>query len=191
MNQKIFNVLMKRAPAQHPPEWRMFMEICGAHLERYKIHNPIVVELGIYNNHQKVFYEQLFGAEHIGIDVARRRCHPDIHGNTHDPAVMERLKEKLRGRPINILFIDACHSYEAVKMDFDLYSPLCSDIIAFHDLEFGKKVGKKKREVWKFWDKMKELSYVKTGEHKDFLFISIYQHRNMVLQMGTGMIMKR
>lgn len=178
MNTELFNELMKEPPEQQHSEWWVFLGICDMYLKRHKIKNPVVVELGIYSNKQKVFYEQLLGAEHIGINLPHRRLFPDITGDTHNPRTLESLKKKLEGRSINILFIDADHEYESVKEDFEMYSPLCSDIIAFHDLEL------RKRGVRKFWDELK-------GKHKDFLFLSIYQHRDSRIQMGTGIVMKR
>ena len=178
MNLKLYDGLMREKPEQQESEWWIFLEICEAHLKKHEIKNPIVVELGIYNNGQKSFWEKLLGAEHIGIDKKVRRCDPDIRGNTHDPKTMEALKKKLRERPINILFIDASHNYDDIKKDFEMYSPLCSDIIAFHDTKL------RKRGVGKFWDELKT-------KHRDFLFLSIYQHRENRVQMGIGMIIKK
>jgi len=175
MNLGLFDELMKKKPEQQQSEWWIFLEICEAYLKKHEIKNPIIVELGIYDNRQKSFWEKLLMVEHIGIDISSRRSVPDILGNTHDPKTLKMLKEKLKGRLINILFIDASHNYESIKKDFELYSPLCSDIIAFHDTKL------RKREVGKFWDEMKI-------KHKDFLFLSIYQHRKSRIQMGIGVM---
>ena len=193
MNLELFNDLMKERPEQHRYEWWMFLEICEIYLKKHKIENPIVVELGAYNNCQKKFYEQLFGAKHIGIDIKRRRCIPDIHGSTHDPKTLEILKEKLGGRPINILFIDANHRYEGVKGDFEIYSPLCSDIIALHDIESSRYQVCRRTQVWKFWDELKKKSLTVGGELEKFLFLSIHQHCSdgNKWEMGIGMIIKK
>ncbi|KKK78857.1 hypothetical protein LCGC14_2839330 [marine sediment metagenome] len=135
MNLDRFDELMEQKPFQYRPEWWMFLSICELYLKRYKIEKPIVVELGSQMGRQKRFWKQLFNAEHIGIDVTDERGVPDILGDTQDPKTLEVLKERLQGRSINILFIDACHYYGAVKRDFQIYSPLCSDIVALHDIE--------------------------------------------------------
>jgi len=175
---------------QYLPEWMMFLEICEMYLKKHEIKNPVVVELGIKRNKQKVFYEQLFGAEHIGIDISDRRGIPDILGDIHNSQTIKALKEKLRGRPINILFIDADHSYEAVKQDYEIYSSLCDDIIVFHDIETNRHEKNKKNEVWKFWDELRRKAYDGIGEYSDFLFLSIYQHKERG-QLGIGMIIKK
>lgn len=188
MNLKLFNELMEQRPSQYGPEWRMFLEICETYLKRHGIEKPIVVELGLWKNKQKKFYEQLLGAEHIGIDHSTRRSIPDIQGNTHDSRTMEALKEKLGGRPINILFIDAGHYYKDVKEDFEMYSPLCNDIIAFHDIETSRYINiRENMGVWKFWDELRTTAGEDKEEYKD-LFLSIQGRRNY---MGIGMMIKR
>ena len=196
MNLELFDELMKRGvPAQHPSEWKAFLEICEVYLENHKIKNPIVVELGLFDGKQKEFYKQLLGAEYIGISINSRRCIPDISGSTHDPRTLEALKEKLNRRSINILFIDAGHSYEDVKEDFETYSPLCDDIIVLHDIESRRYDGptRRKAEVWKFWDELRLEAYKGMGKNKGFLFLSIYQHMpaRRKIQMGIGMIIKK
>ncbi len=194
MNLKLFNELMRKSPSQKRPEWLMFLEICEIYLKKHEIKNPIVVELGIWRNRQERFYEQLLGAWHISIDISRRRNDPDILGDTHDPKTMEALKERLGGKSINILFVDASHCYESVKKDFELYSPLCTDVVAFHDINTNRYEKTKKREVWRFWDELKASAYAGKEECKDFLFLSICQHRRGVGdrgQMGIGVIIKK
>lgn len=186
MNMELFDELMKKKPEQQRSEWWIFLGICEMYLQRHKIINPIVVELGIYNNRQKAFYEQLLGAEHIGIDIRTRESAPDIHGNTRDLKTLGALKDRLNGRPINILFIDAGHTYESVRRDFEMYSPLCEDIVAFHDTNYGRYRRKKEnRQVWRFWDELKAESPMGVGVHKYFFFISIEK------TTGTGMMIKK
>lgn len=196
MNFELYQKLMNErpTPAQHSPEWKQFLGICDLHLKQHNIKNPVVVELGILKNRQKRFYEQLFGAEHIGIDSSTKRCIPDIHGFTDDKETLKKLKEKLAGRPINILFIDAAHRYKYVKSDFEMYHPLCSDIVAFHDIETGRHKPRGKHEVWLFWDEMKRLQYDDRTIYKDYLFISIRQCRlkkNHPHVVGIGLMIKR
>ena len=171
MNLKLYNELIDSNLGQHFPEWKMFLQICEAYLKEHNIENPIVVELGTWRNIQKRFWEQLFGAIHIGIDHSRKRGRPDIYAEIHSPGTMKILKEKLNGRPINILFIDADHSYEAVKKDFEVFSPLCSDIVVFHDINSCRYDENKEIEVWKFWDELKLKAYNGEGEYKNFLFL--------------------
>lgn len=185
MNLELFNELMKFPLAQDPYEWKIFLKICESYLEENKIKNPIVVELGLWRDGQKEFYEQLLGAYHIGIDYSKKRSKPDIQGDTHDSKTLETLKAKLRGKPITILFIDATHTYEDVKKDFEMYSPLCDGIIAFHDTHH--------EGVSRLWNELKtessipdaKLTVAGTMLHKKYLFIQIEK------TAGIGVIVKK
>lgn len=75
----------------------------------------------------------------IGIEsVERDELYPYrvIYGDSHDTATVHRLIAAIRPRDIDFLFIDGDHHYEAVKKDFELYSPLVRSggIIGFHDI---------------------------------------------------------
>lgn len=191
MNQELFDTLWERRPSQHRPEFRAFLEICEMYMNKRGIEDPVIVELGIYKNKQKQFYEQLLGLRHIGIDGSGKRSTPDILGNTHSPETLNALKKKLEGRPINILFIDASHCYDDVKQDYELYSPLCTDIIAFHDIETCRHITRRKKvQVWRFWDELRAKVHKGENGYKDLLFLSIFQHK-ISGSMGIGMIIKR
>jgi len=194
MNLELFDRLMKQEhrPSQHLPEWQIFLQICEMYLNK-KIKNPIVVELGIWRDGQRKFWEELFGAEFIGVDSFNNRGNPDIHGDTGKRKTMLELKRRLNGRPINVLFIDASHRYKKVKRDFELYSPLCSDIVALHDIERGRYQKTKTREVWKFWDELRSKAHKETDKDGKYLFLSIHKYRDNAdqSQMGIGVMIKQ
>lgn len=58
-----------------------------------------------------------------------------VFGDSHDPLTLETLKSVLPG-PVDFLFIDGDHSYEGVKLDYQMYGPLVrpGGLIAFHDI---------------------------------------------------------
>ena len=78
-----------------------------------------------------------------------------IRGNSHDSKTLGKVKCILQSSKLDFLFIDGDHSYEGVKRDFEMYSPLVrkGGIIAFHDIVPGppEKVG----GVPKFWQEIK------------------------------------
>ena len=197
MNLEIFDKLMKDRPSQHKPEWRLLLEICELYMKKRKIKNPIVVELGTYKDKQRAFYEQLLGANHIGIDISNKRSIPDILGDSHNPWTLGTLKKKLNGKSINILFIDGDHSYESVKKDFEMYSSFCSDIIAIHDIETGRGKEKEKRtfpHVHEFWDELKEKAHKEPEKYANYLFVSINQNHFRCAGnrgLGIGAIIKQ
>jgi len=56
-----------------------------------------------------------------------------LHGSSHDAAVIEAAAEL---GPYEFVFIDADHTYQAVKADWENYRPLAAagGLVAFHDV---------------------------------------------------------
>jgi cephalosporin hydroxylase len=53
-----------------------------------------------------------------------------LQGSSQDPELVEKAREL---GPYDFCFIDADHTYEGVKTDWDNYSPMC-DVVALHDI---------------------------------------------------------
>ena len=60
-----------------------------------------------------------------------------VERNSHDQQTAHLVAEL--AAPIDLLFIDGDHSYDGVKRDFELYTPLVADggLVAFHDIVAG------------------------------------------------------
>jgi len=78
-----------------------------------------------------------------------------VRGDSHDPSTLERVREILGGQELDFLFIDADHTYEGVKRDFEMYSPLVrrGGVVAFHDIV--PHPPETRCEVSRFWDEVK------------------------------------
>ncbi len=59
-----------------------------------------------------------------------------VRADSHNPQTKKRVNSILQDRKIDFLFIDGDHSYEGVKQDFEVFSPLVkkNGLIAFHDI---------------------------------------------------------
>jgi len=167
------------APNQLVQDWKTYIRFLQSYCKQRGIVRPIVVEVGTQHGAQKAHYQKFLDAEHIGIDMVQRSAkysQPDIIGNSHDPRTVKALAERLVGRKINFLFVDGGHSYNDVACDWYAYSPLVSDVIAFHDIRHEKGVGQ-------FWHEL-----VNSRSESGDKFIKIGAWGNGWCELGIGLI---
>lgn len=189
-------------PAQSMGEWQAYLEFIDAYFRNRGIKKPVIVEVGIGYGRQKRFYEEVLGYDHIGIDIRRGRSQkevrkgdvalsrPDIVGNSQDPKTMLKLKQMLKGRCVNLVYLDALHKYEALKKDYALYARLAKNIIVIHDIAL-KVLG---NETGRFWREL--MAKAAKSKVQDRTFITLtgyytikYDHEHSFGQ-GTGLILK-
>jgi predicted O-methyltransferase YrrM len=62
-----------------------------------------------------------------------------ICGDSHSDAIRDTIADAFGRDPIDVLFIDGDHSYDGVRRDFELYTPLVrpGGLVAFHDIVDG------------------------------------------------------
>lgn len=163
-------------PCQNIFEWQLFLEFVETYFKNRNIGNPIIVELGTGENKQKRFYEGFLRAEYIGVDISDKQSTPDILGSTLDESTLNKLKELLNGRMINLLFIDSYHVYDHVKREYEMYSPFVKNIVAFHDIMTEQVT------VKDFWNELySEEKYTK---------LTFYKKQSHPYQFGIGIIVK-
>ena len=93
-----------------------------------------------------------------------------IRADSHLPETRDRVLGALKGDRLDYLFIDGDHTYEGVKRDFEMYSPLVRSggLVAFHDIaEHGRELA---CGVDKFWNEIKRH----------------YSHREMIENTNQG-----
>jgi len=95
-----------------------------------------------------------------------------LNGSSHSQRTLERTKQLLAGRAIDLLFIDGDHTYRGVAHDFLTYGALVRDggLVAFHDIvpdffsRYGRATGRWAGDVHLFWSKVRRLF-----EHREFV----------------------
>ncbi|MBU6402677.1 MAG: class I SAM-dependent methyltransferase [Verrucomicrobia bacterium] len=87
-----------------------------------------------------------------------------VRADSHARTTRDRVRNLLRGAPIDFLFIDGDHRYEGVRADFEDYSPLVRDggWVGFHDIVPGPERGV--GGVPRFWAELKP-----TGRVEEFV----------------------
>lgn len=175
---------------QNRNEYLQFLIFAKAYFEILRIERPVVVEIGILHNCQKAYYEELLNAEHIGIDVGVWQGCPrpaEIIGDSHNQETVEKLKARLNGRPIDLLFIDGDHSYKSIVTDYALYEPLTRHLIALHDISTDQWTDKVPVAVKRFWNEI-------NGRERIYTMLTFCNYNDSKTfeghQMGIGLIIK-
>jgi predicted O-methyltransferase YrrM len=75
-----------------------------------------------------------------------------LRQDSHKQETADAIKNILGGAPLGYLFIDGDHTYEGVKQDFEMYSPLVGEggVVAIHDIAgAGSGWGSGVQRFWK------------------------------------------
>lgn len=90
------------------------------------------------------------------INLAKKNQHISlVRANSRSHSSLVTVKSILKGQKLDFLFIDGDHTYDGVKRDFQMYSPLVrkGGLIAFHDI--CKHPPHPVCEVDRFWNEIK------------------------------------
>ena len=119
---------------------------------------------------------------------------PVVMGPANQREIFERLLNaqytEKADSGVNILSIDG-GSYKDVKRNFNVYSTLCSGIIAIHDIECCRYKKRQAAESWQVWDELKIATACGAEQFENFLFLSIHRKRIKGNQRGIGVIIKQ
>jgi predicted O-methyltransferase YrrM len=102
-----------------------------------------------------------------------------IPNDSHNGATLSAVKEAVGGNQLDFLFIDGDHTYEGVRQDYDMYSPMVrpNGLIALHDI----RTQREDCGVPKFW---KELIQI-PGNYRE-----VATQAHGPLGAGIGLVVK-
>src|SRR5205085_7297660 len=86
-----------------------------------------------------------------------------MQADSHSLATVRAVNDRLRGRGLDVLYLDGDHSYEGIATDFKLYSPLvkpgglivCHDIVPDYRTRYGIETASNVGGVPQFWAELK------------------------------------
>lgn len=86
-----------------------------------------------------------------------------VRGDSHDSATLDVVRRALKGRALDVLYLDGDHSREGVASDFSMYGPLVrpGGLVVFHDIvpdyrtRYGTETSSDTGGVPEFWDEIK------------------------------------
>jgi predicted O-methyltransferase YrrM len=102
---------------------------------------------GGYSTHRIPFYQSL--------PKPGQELHL-VRADSHDQKTLVQVKKIFKNEPLDFLYIDGDHTYNGVKQDFELYSPLVrkGGIIGLHDIL--PRPDLPDIQVDKFWNEIKD-----------------------------------
>lgn len=109
---------------------------------------------GGYSKRRGAIYQR-FRGKHQNLHLLRE--------DSHAPETLGKAESLFEGKPVDLLFIDGDHTYDGVKKDWEMYSPLVrpGGIVVFHDIAGNYD----DTQVKRLWDSIKT-----SFEHREHVF---------------------
>ena len=120
---------------QRPTEYRSWTAMCiGMGVQKY-------VELGMGGGGTANYMKEAGVGQIVVVDlisrldwnIVLRNDIGFIQEDSQDPKTLSKVLELLGGEP-DVVFIDADHSSEGVRKDFELWWPVAKMMVGFHDI---------------------------------------------------------
>jgi len=178
---------MRTHLTQNPWELTDFIFALKKHEKNKKISLNSFLEVGFSSGANNTILNKFFNFEKIvgidlftynlnGYNLMGNMMHKNLVLITGDSTSNRSIDLVGKMSPYDLIFIDANHTYEYVKKDFENYHKFLSNggVLAFHDIDCPNWPG-----VNRFWNELKESDEYEVQEFID---------RGRTLQYGIGMV---
>jgi len=154
-----FDMVSHLEPMQYKEEFGLFLDKCLDYLGKVSV----ILEIGSHYGASLALFGGLLNgnsddllisisigywvngeySDGVKTEEVKKLVEPStviyLNGYSNSADIMQSLKDILNGRLIDILFIDANHSYEGSMYDYKTYVDFCKpkSIIGFHDIYYG------------------------------------------------------
>ena len=153
-DNQILELTHKYGAEHREAEIVWFYKVCE------NINPEIIVEIGIRRGGTLRVLSSMLNSEGIVINIDMQDdivwdqmdypCNAfRINGSSFDKNIVTKLKKCLKGKKIDVLFIDGEHSYENVMQDYKIFSNLVRSggIIAVHDIYYLDEVARAWKDI--------------------------------------------
>lgn len=129
--------------------------------------NPkVVLEIGMHQGYSMELWRKAFDPRIlVGVEINSPTPVSYVteegmlwNADSTHPSIAEKVKELLKGEPVEFLFIDGDHSAQGVLQDYNLYAPLVrkGGVIVFHDVVYTSTDPNSPVMVKPLWKGLKE-----------------------------------
>ena len=146
---------------QYPPEFADFAMFIAAQ------NITSAIEIGVYRGASSYFLAAMLQRAvpdvryHMVDIIDNIVCYKWFAEHLNIETHLTLTSEDFKGQEYDFVFIDADHSYPAVKLDYDNIGKYCKKMVAFHDI-YGHEYDYLDGGVYRFWQEFKS-DYSKKG----------------------------
>lgn len=151
---KIDEIVKNNKASQNDEELRQLLKLLSSYKENYRH----ILEIGTHKGYSMDIWSEAFNPSTlVGIESNKppeKQIHNILFMKSQEERTLDEVK-RLFPVGIDFLFIDGDHMFDAVKKDYEMYSPLvrAGGVIVLHDIAVKDNPTV---EIAKFWETIRD-----------------------------------